>query len=296
MNFKNELNRLSKNVNMALDKFLPPDSSYPSLIHEAIRYSVFAGGKRLRPALVLHGAKAVGGDMEVVMPVACAIELLHTYSLVHDDLPAMDDDDMRRGKLTSHKVYGEAVAILVGDALLTLAFNLMTGMSKNRLVDPEKIVFVIAEVAQAAGTLGLIGGQVVDILSTQNEVDRKTLAYIHTHKTGALYKASVRAGAILSNASEEQLQKLTTYAKNLGLAFQIIDDILDVEGNEQKLGKPLGSDAKNQKATYPALYGMSQAKEHAKQAAVRALAALDHFGSEADFLRELVRFILNRDH
>jgi geranylgeranyl diphosphate synthase type II len=296
MNFKEELAGQAQKIERAMDKYLPAADCYPPLIHEAMRYSVFVGGKRLRPSLVLAGARAVGGSEEAVMPAACALELLHTYSLVHDDLPAMDNDDLRRGKPTSHKVYGEAVAILVGDALLTLSFALLADLPKSGSVPPERAVQVIAEVAGAAGTMGLIGGQVVDTLSNATAIDAPTLDYIHSHKTGALYKAAVRAGAILSDASADQLASLTTYAENLGLAFQIIDDILDIQGDEQKLGKPVGSDAKNQKATYPALYGLEAARENARLAADRALVALVSFGKEADFLRELVRFVISRDY
>ncbi|KAF1086526.1 Farnesyl diphosphate synthase [Sporotomaculum syntrophicum] len=296
MSFKEELARQAGIVDEALNEYLPQNSNYPEVIHEAMRYSVFAGGKRLRPALVLASARAVGGDETTVLPAACAIELLHTYSLVHDDLPAMDNDDLRRGRPTNHKVYGEAIAVLVGDALLTLAFKLLAGLPQNSPADAGMIVRVIAEVAQAAGTAGLIGGQVVDILSAGKLIDKHTLDYIHTRKTGALYRASVRSGAILSGANPEQLNKLTIYAENLGLAFQIIDDILDIEGDEQKIGKPVGSDVNNDKATYPALYGLAAAKAMARQSAERATGALDFFGAEADFLRELVYFVLHREY
>ncbi|WP_347487565.1 polyprenyl synthetase family protein [Desulfoscipio sp. XC116] len=296
MGFKEELARQAGIVDKALNDYLPPAGSYPSVIHEAMRYSVFVGGKRLRPALVLAGARAVGGNEKTMLPAACAIELLHTYSLVHDDLPAMDNDDLRRGKPTNHKVYGEAIAVLVGDALLTSAFGLLAGLTRTGPFSTGEVVQVIAEVAEAAGTSGLIGGQVMDILSTGKLIDKQTLEYIHTRKTGALYRASVRAGAILSGAGPEQLNDLTVYAEKLGLAFQIIDDILDIEGDEQKLGKPVGSDTNNQKATYPALYGMATARTKARQAAEQAIAVLASFGAEADFLRELVRFVLHREH
>lgn len=296
MSFKKELAKQAGIIDKALNEYLPQSDNYPEVIHEAMRYSVFAGGKRLRPVLVLASARAVGGDETNVLPAACAIELLHTYSLVHDDLPAMDNDDLRRGRPTNHKVYGEAIAILVGDALLTLAFSLLAGLSQNGPAGADRVVQVVAEVAQAAGTTGLIGGQVVDILSAGKLIDKHVLEYIHTRKTGALYRASVRAGAILSGANLEQLDKLTVYAENLGLAFQIADDILDIEGDEQKLGKPVGSDMNNNKATYPALYGLTEAKAMARHSAERATGALDLFGSEADFLRELVYFVLHREY
>ncbi|MCL6634502.1 MAG: polyprenyl synthetase family protein [Peptococcaceae bacterium] len=291
MDFLAELKKRAALVEEALDRYLPPAGAYPSLIHEAARYCVMGGGKRLRPALVMAGAEAVGGSAAGVMPAACALELIHTYSLVHDDLPAMDNDDYRRGRLTCHKVYGEALAVLAGDALLTLAFQLLAVCDSR----PEDVVKVIREVAAAAGTSGLIGGQVVDTFSEGEIIDESTLEYIHRHKTGALYRASVRAGAILAGADEKRLAFLTEYAEYLGLAFQIKDDILDIEGDEKKIGKPVGSDIKNKKATYPALFGLEKSREKARQAAERAREALRPFGSEADFLRLLVQFVIDRD-
>jgi len=296
MDFKAELARRAILVDHALDSYLPAADAHPSIIHEAIRYSIFAGGKRLRPALVMAAACAVGGDENLVMPAACAVEVLHTYSLVHDDLPAMDNDDLRRGKPTSHKKFGEAIAILAGDSMLTMAFALLSGIGATGKVMSERILQVIAEVALAAGIDGLIGGQVVDLLSSDKEINKQELEYIHTHKTGALYRASVRAGAILSGASPDQINNLTTYADNLGLAFQITDDILDIEGDEEKLGKPVGSDNKNKKATYPALYGLAVSRKKAREAGDRALAALNSLGAETEFLRLLVQFVLLREH
>ncbi|SFF93702.1 geranylgeranyl diphosphate synthase, type II [Desulfotomaculum arcticum] len=296
MDFKTELARRALVIDQALNHCLPAADAHPSIIHEAIRYSIFAGGKRLRPALVMASACAVDGDESLVLPAACAVEVLHTYSLVHDDLPAMDNDDLRRGKPTSHKKFGEAIAILAGDSMLTMAFALLAGMGATGRVMPDKVVQVISEVALAAGTCGLIGGQVVDLLSSEKEIAQQELEYIHTHKTGALYRASVRAGAILSGASPDQIAKLTAYADNLGLAFQITDDILDIEGDEEKLGKPVGSDNINKKATYPALYGLEESRKLARAAGDRALAALNPFGAEAEFLRLLVQFVLSRDN
>lgn len=289
--FLKELRKRAAVVEEALENLLPAKSAYPPLIHQAMRYSVMGGGKRLRPVLVMAGAEAVGGKAADVLPAACAFELIHTYSLVHDDLPAMDNDDYRRGKLTSHKVFGEAAAVLTGDALLTLAFQLLAE-SKGA---PQNILRVIREAAAGAGTFGLIGGQVVDTLSEGIEPNEENLLYIHRHKTGALYKVSVRAGAILCGAREDQLAALTEYAENLGLAFQIKDDILDIEGDEGKIGKPVGSDTKNNKATYPALFGLEQSRVKARQAAEQALAALQPFGEEADFLRAMIHFVIERD-
>jgi len=295
MNFRVELAERAKLVNGALEKFLPSVDAYPPSIHQAVRYSVFAGGKRLRPILVMAGAEAVGGSAESVMPAACAVELLHTYSLVHDDLPVMDNDDLRRGQPTCHKVFGEAMAILAGDALLTSCFGILAQLPQNGSISPERVIRVISELTEAAGTRGLIGGQVVDLTSEGDTVDEEILQYIHTHKTGALIRVSVRAGAILSGASGEQLHQLTGYAENLGLAFQIVDDILDVVGDEQVIGKPVGSDQRNQKATYPALFGLEASRQKAAEAAARALSSLDGFGAEAGFLRRLMHFIINRD-
>jgi len=293
LNFEENIKRIGSIVEEALEHYLPPADSYPPLIHQAMRYSVVGGGKRLRPVLVIAVAEAVGGKAEDVLPAACALELIHAYSLIHDDLPAMDNDDYRRGKLANHKVYGDAVAILAGDALLTLAFSVLTNV---RNASPDRVVNIIREIALAAGTFGMIGGQVVDTFSAGEDINEDTLEYIHRHKTGALYRAAVRVGAILAGAEEAKLDNLTRYAENLGLAFQIIDDILDIEGDAAKIGKPVGSDVKNKKATYPSLFGIKETKAKARQAADEALSALECFGKEADFLRMLVRYIIDRDY
>ncbi|MEW6275609.1 MAG: polyprenyl synthetase family protein [Bacillota bacterium] len=295
MDFLAELKIRAGIIDEALERFLPSAREYPPVIHEAMRYSVFAGGKRLRPVLTMAAAEAAGGEPARVLPAACAIELIHTYSLIHDDLPAMDNDDFRRGKPTSHRVYGEAIAILTGDALLTLAFELMTRNARDDLADPARVLRVIAEIAHAAGTAGMIGGQVADLLFADREIEPATLEYIHRHKTGALYRAAVRSGAILAGADEETLCSLTAYAEFLGLAFQIKDDILDVEGDQAKLGKPVGSDQRNQKATYPGLFGMEKAKARAGEAITAAIRALKDFDHKADFLRALANFVIGRD-
>jgi len=289
--FMQELSKRAYLVNQALEALLPSPETYPPLIHQAMRYSVLDGGKRLRPVLVMAAAEAVGGKAQDYISAACAFELIHTYSLVHDDLPAMDNDDYRRGKLSNHKVYGEATAILAGDALLTMAMQLLAE-SKGK---PENVLRVIRETAILAGSQGLIGGQVVDTISEGREVDVATVEYIHRHKTGALFKAAVRAGAILADATEAQITALTSYAEHLGLAFQIKDDILDLEGDEQKIGKTVGSDTRNNKATYPALFGLSKSRDKARQAAENALLSLQDFGAEADFLRSMVNFVIERD-
>lgn len=294
MNFSEELKQWSRRVDEALERYLLPTEEYPSTIHEAMRYSIFAGGKRLRPILVLAATQAVDGDIEKAMPVACAMELIHTYSLIHDDLPAMDNDDYRRGRLTNHKVYGEAMAILAGDALLTKAFELIA--QTDSAIPATAVNRVTLEIARAAGSQGMIGGQVVDMLSENQNIAGDVLEYIHRHKTGALFRASLRAGAILGGASEEQLAALTVYAEQMGLAFQIKDDLLDIEGDAAKIGKPVGSDVKNQKVTYPSIYGLEEARQMAASASAEAVAALKIFGAKAEFLREMMHFIISRDH
>jgi geranylgeranyl diphosphate synthase type II len=272
-------------VDEALERHLPPKDAPPASIHAAMRYSVFAGGKRLRPILVIAGAEAVGGRMERVLAAACALELIHTYSLIHDDLPAMDDDDFRRGRLTNHKVFGEAIAILAGDALLTLAFGLL---AEHASLD------VVREVAAAAGTLGMIGGQVVDIQSEGKSVDAETLEYIHRHKTAALMRASLVSGAMLGGASAPVLNAIREAGTHLGLAFQIVDDILDVEGSLEELGKTAGSDRRKKKATYPEQFGLEASRLKAKSLIEDAKAALQPLGDRAEPIRALADFIFQR--
>jgi len=293
LNIKEYLAIKKELIDEALDKYLPDKQEMPGIIHEAMRYSVFAGGKRLRPILVLASAEAVGGDPQKLLPAACALEMIHTYSLIHDDLPAMDDDDYRRGKLTSHKVFGEAVAILAGDALLTHAFGVLAECADS--IDPGKVCRVIAEVSRAAGSLGMVGGQVVDILSEGKQVSKETVDYIHRHKTAALFRAALRMGAILSGAEQSQLNSLTAYAEHLGLAFQIMDDILDVTGDTNKLGKRTGSDAKKKKATFPSLYGLEKARGIALEESRRAVESVKDLGPAADPLREIARYLVLRD-
>jgi geranylgeranyl diphosphate synthase type II len=280
-------------VDEALERVLPPEEAPPPTVHRAMRYSVQAGGKRLRPILVIAGAEAVGGEARLVMPTACALELIHTYSLIHDDLPAMDDDDYRRGRLTSHKVFGEAMAILAGDALLTLAFQLIAG-NVAQTGDPRVICDVVAEIAAAAGTGGMVGGQVVDIESEGKPVSADTLDYIHIHKTAALIRASLRAGALLAGAKPDALAAITAAGERLGLAFQIVDDILDVEGSLEELGKTAGSDERKQKATYPALHGLPASRRRAEALIAEAKAALLPLGPRSLPIRALADFILER--
>lgn len=294
MDLQSYLKERASLIDATLQSLLPQETLYPHVVHQAMRYSVFAGGKRLRPILCLAGAEAVGGDITRLLPIACALEMIHTYSLIHDDLPAMDNDDYRRGKLTNHKVYGEGIAILTGDALLTLAFEVMAGYG-NTHFNAKSVLRVISEIASASGTLGMIGGQVVDLQSEGKNIDEKTLVYIHSHKTGALFRASLRAGALLFEAEPVYLEALTNYAEYFGLAFQITDDILDVVGEESKLGKPVGSDTRNQKATYPVLYGLEQSRKLAKEAVEKAIASLKPLPGETKPLELLARYLYERE-
>lgn len=268
-------------------------NAYNNVIVESMRYSLFAGGKRLRPILLMAAADAVGGNGLKYIQLACGLEMIHTYSLIHDDLPAMDNDDYRRGKLTNHKVYGEGMAILAGDALLTAAFEVMLSQPE---VEPGVLLKVVHEISTAAGPHGMVGGQAVDLLSEGKTLDMATIKYMHQAKTGALFKAAIRAGAILAGGSALQVEKMTNYAECFGLAFQITDDILDVIGSQDKLGKPIGSDIRNQKATYVTLYSLDEAKQMARQAVEEAIESLSDFGAEADVLREFVRYLLMREH
>lgn len=264
MNWEKALQCKAEQINAALDLLLPSVSTYPIRVHEAMRYSVFAGGKRLRGALTMAVAEVLGTDEQKVLPAAAAVEMIHTYSLIHDDLPAMDDDDYRRGKPSCHKAYGEAVAILAGDALLTLAFETLAHLQEKGF-EPQIILQVIQEVGSAAGSQGLIGGQVVDLESEGIRVSEKTLEYIHNHKTAALFLAAVRTGGLLAAASDKELRLLGDYASAFGLAFQITDDLLDLTGDEQLMGKKTGCDLAKDKATYPALLGVEQAKRLAEE-------------------------------
>jgi geranylgeranyl diphosphate synthase type II len=278
----------------ALERYLPSEDNYPPLIFKAVRYSVFAGGKRLRPILCMASAEAVGGNVESILPVACALELIHTYSLIHDDLPALDDDDYRRGRLTSHKVFGEDIAILAGDALLTEAFCLMSERTLMENILPKNLLSVIHDVAVAAGYFGMVGGQVVDVQSEGKEVEKEVLHYIHTRKTGAMITVAVKTGALLSNAGEVELNALISYGRHAGLAFQIADDILNVEGDKVLLGKGTGSDVKRGKVTYPALMGLDASRAKAAELVESALMAIKNFDHRAEPLRMIARYVVQR--
>jgi geranylgeranyl diphosphate synthase type II len=280
-------------VEQALDSSLPINQ--PAKIYEAMRYSLLAGGKRLRPILCLATCELTGGSNEMAIPTACALEMIHTMSLIHDDLPAMDNDDYRRGKLTNHKVYGEDIAILAGDGLLAYAFEYVATQTKN--VPAERIVKVIARLGKTVGAAGLVGGQVLDLESEgKSDISAETLTFIHTHKTGALLEASVVSGAILAGASEEDLARLSKYAQNIGLAFQIIDDILDITATDEQLGKTAGKDLQAQKATYPSLWGIEKSQHQADKLINEAIAQLEPYGNKAKPLEAIARFIVTRNH
>ncbi|NER79106.1 MAG: polyprenyl synthetase family protein [Leptolyngbya sp. SIO1D8] len=269
---------------------------YPETIYESMRYSLLAGGKRLRPILCLATCELLDGTMAMAMPTACALEMIHTMSLIHDDLPAMDNDDYRRGKLTNHKVYGDDVAILAGDALLTYAFEYIA--TQTRDVPPELVLKVVATVGKAAGASGLVGGQVLDLACEGNpDVTVETLNFIHTHKTGALLKVSVTSGAILAGADDLQVETLAKYAERIGLAFQIVDDVLDVTATSEELGKSAGKDLLAQKATYPSLWGIEESRQQAQQLVENAKAEVSTcFGEKAQPLLSLADFIVARTH
>ena len=283
--------RRVKLIEADLVKELRRTESLDENLMRAMEYSLMAGGKRLRPVLLMAAADTINGAGEKFITVADALEMIHTYSLIHDDLPAMDNDDYRRGKLTNHKVFGEATAILAGDALLTLAFEVVL---RQKDVAPEILLAVLQEISSAAGAAGMVGGQAIDLRSEGVRIDLATLKRMHLGKTGALFKAAIRSGALLAQAPAAKLDALTHYAEAFGLAFQITDDILDVTGNAAVLGKPTGSDEKNHKSTYVSLTSLNEAERLAAEAVDDALNALKVFGSEADFLRELVQYLVAR--
>jgi len=270
----------------AMEAHLATWSGAPALLVEAARYSLFAGGKRLRPALALGACEMIRGDDTPALPAACALEMIHTYSLIHDDLPAMDDDALRRGQPTCHIKFGEATAILAGDTLCTMAFDVLADTGS---------VEAVREVARAAGAAGMAGGQQLDLSAEGQQLDVDSLSSIHRAKTGALIRGSVRVGAMLGGADEAQLEAMTSYGENIGLAFQIADDVLDVVGEEAAIGKPVGSDVAHDKATYPALLGIDESRRLAEEAASAAIASLEQFGDEADAFRALARYIVDRN-
>jgi len=281
-------------VNRTLENYLPKVRGPAFRVVEAMHYSLFAGGKRLRPILCLAGAEAVGGDINEALPVACALEMIHTYSLIHDDLPAMDDDDLRRGQPTCHKQFDQATAILAGDGLLPEAFRIIAEISPQYTGRETVLLEVIELIATAAGYRGMVGGQMLDLLAEGRKITIKELETIHRLKTGALLTASARAGAMVGGGSRQEVTMLTGYGEKFGLAFQVTDDILDVEGDSAEMGKAVGADAKRQKATYPGLLGLEQAKTWARRLVEAAVAEIEPLGEKAAPLQELARYLLKR--
>lgn len=292
MNLKAELNQRKMYVDTKLDEFLPKESKYPEIIFKSMRYSVFAGGKRLRPIMLLAVNRMFGGSDDVAAPYACALEMIHTYSLIHDDLPAIDNDNFRRGRLTNHKAFGENIAILAGDALLTHAFEVMSdAVCKSGDI---KGAFAINAIASGAGINGMVVGQVVDVISEGKNLSKETLDFIHLNKTGAMIQGAFKAGALLAGASETSVELLDEAAKKIGVAFQIQDDILDVTGTQEELGKPILSDEKNEKTTYVTLYGVEKSAEFVKQLSHEAMDILQSFGTRCKFLEELTKYLIDR--
>ncbi len=292
MNFKEQMTEYIELINKQLEEYVPEKNNLQNSIYEAMRYSLLAGGKRIRPVLSLGVCDMLGGKIQEALPFACAIECIHTYSLIHDDLPCMDNDDLRRGRPTNHKVFGEATALLAGDSLLNLAFEIMSSAG----IKSEKTVEIIRNVSNLSGTEGMIGGQVVDLLyEKSNDATQEVLEYIHKHKTGALILAATLIGAICGEATETEREKIVEFAQNLGLAFQIKDDILDFIGDEELLGKPVGSDEENNKTTFVTLMGLEKAKDALERTTMAAKAALDIFGERKSFLCDLSDFLLERN-
>ena len=293
MNLKTYLISRQKMIDRALDRYLPKENTRPATIHKAMRYSLFAGGKRLRPILCLAAAESCGGKIERALPLACAMECIHTYSLVHDDLPSMDNDDFRRGRATCHKVFGDGIAVLAGDALLTIAFEIVSSARSTRRYD---MATLLREVAVAAGSQKLIAGQVADLEAEGKRTTRSELRYIHENKTSAMLATSVRLGAMSANADPKQLSAITRFGRALGLAFQVIDDILDVTQTTEKLGKSAGKDIAARKATYPAVIGLEKSRVEAKRLTRNAHHALSVFGAKGETLHALANYLLEREY
>ena len=293
MNVKGYLKSRQELIDRALDRFLPKENTRPATIHRAMRYSLFAGGKRLRPILCLAAAETCNGKIDNALPLACAMECIHTYSLVHDDLPSMDNDDFRRGRPTCHKVFGDGIAVLAGDALLTIAFEIVSRAKPTRRYN---MATLLREVAIAAGSQKLIAGQVADLEAEGKNADRVQLRYIHENKTAAMLTTSVRLGAMSANANPKQLAAITKFGRALGLAFQVIDDILDVTQTSEKLGKSAGKDIAAKKATYPAVIGLDQSRAEAKRLTRKAHTALSIFNRRAHTLHALANYLLERDY
>jgi geranylgeranyl diphosphate synthase type II len=293
VNLKTYLISRQKKIDRALDRYLPKENTRPATIHKAMRYSLFAGGKRLRPILCLAAAEACGGKIEHALPLACAMECIHTYSLVHDDLPSMDNDDFRRGRATCHKVFGDGIAVLAGDALLTIAFEVVSCARPTRRYD---MATLLREVAIAAGSRKLIAGQVADLEAEGKSTTRAELRYIHENKTSAMLATSVRLGAMSANAEPKHLSAITRFGRALGLAFQVIDDILDVTQTTEKLGKSAGKDIAARKATYPAVLGLEKSRVEAKRLTRKAHNDLSVFSAKGETLHALANYLLEREY
>ena len=295
MGFRQALKQRAEEVENLLKQYIPKEEGYQKSIMESMNYSLNSGGKRLRPILTMEACKLVGGNIEDAIPFAMAIEMIHTYSLIHDDLPALDNDELRRGKKTNHIVFGEDMAILAGDALLNYAFEVMLSNSIDK-ENPNKYLKAINEIAKTSGIYGMIGGQVVDIKSENKPISKDKLDYIHNNKTAAIIIGCMRAGAIIGDATEDELEKITKYAKNIGLSFQIVDDILDLVGDESKLGKKVGSDIENNKSTYPSLLGLEKSKCIANELIQEAKQNINSINENTTFLTDLADYIIDREY
>ena len=293
MDWRKQLNGYIEIINQSLESYIEIDGDHNRPVVEAMQYSLFAGGKRLRPVLTLATAEMLKGSVERALPYACALEMIHNYSLIHDDLPAMDNDDFRRGKLTNHKMFGEGIAILAGDGLLNLAYEIMLQDILQHEY-PRPFICAMKCIGNAAGIKGMIGGQTADLMSEGKAISADTLTYIHQHKTGALLAASMTAGAYAAGADEKTASALTTAGNALGMAFQIQDDLLDLEGNTEELGKPIGSDLRNEKATFPALYGVDNSRNEMITLTNQALTIFQSFGETSEFLQSLARHLITR--
>lgn len=294
METKEYLKSRQKILDIELKRLLPKTTVYPQTIRKSMRYSTFAGGKKLRPILCMAACESFGGSYKKALPFACVLEMIHTYSLIHDDLPAIDNDDLRRGMPTNHKIFGEAMAILAGDALLTMAFKISSGKEAVKAIGAGRALRITHEIAHYAGVDGMVGGQVADIESEHKEVPAKRVTFIHMNKTAALITASVRAGAIAAGCREKIIQKLTVFSEKIGLAFQITDDILNVEGDEQIIGKSVGSDAKLGKATYPAVFGLEKSRQIALKLVRDSMDMLDSVKPKTFYLKEIAGLIVAR--
>jgi geranylgeranyl diphosphate synthase, type II len=294
VNIQDYLEQQRQRVDQFLERSLPPPSVHPQKLYESMRYSLLGGGKRIRPILTIAAAQALGFDRDTLLPFAVSLECVHTYSLIHDDLPAMDDDDYRRNRLTNHKVFGEGLAILAGDALLTMAFELCCQGDGVEGFSPVQQLAIVRELALGSGHQGMVGGQVMDIQAENQEIDLAYLQQIHTYKTGRLIRAAVRIGGIIGEATSQQMQSLTGYSEDIGLAFQIADDVLNMVGTREELGKDAGTDEKRGKKTYPTFLGVEGARQLGEECVQRSLKRLDAFDSRADPLRYIATYITTR--